>query len=195
MSRPKAKEFTDERDNNRNFTGGNSGCCSDQDSHIDAVGSKLPLAVGISLSAMARDKKTVDKQLRVLGEFFRGDLAQSAILTKYRVTEQAWRAWQFDTDFTDEFDRRIASAHRESAALLARYAPTAAGLLIALAKSPKEEIARRACLDIIALPRPPVPGPAKAAAAAAPPSSEFQLSEKAASAMLQALADASDYAP
>ena len=87
--------------------------------------------------------------MAVIADFFGGDLSQADILTKHRVSEETYRKWQFDTAFTDEMDRRIAAAHRESAAIIARCAPLAAGRLIELTKSPKEEIARRACLDII----------------------------------------------
>ncbi|RKY23980.1 MAG: hypothetical protein DRP62_04830, partial [Planctomycetota bacterium] len=42
--------------------------------------------------------------------------------------------------------------HRQSAALIARYAPLAAAKLVQLTGSEKEETARKACLDIISLP-------------------------------------------
>jgi len=100
---------------------------------------------------MPRDKKTLDRQLAVIADFFAGDLPQAQILTKHRVSQQTYRAWQFDPDFTDEMEWRIAAAHRESAAVIARVAPVAAQRLVELTKSPKQEIARRACLDIIAL--------------------------------------------
>jgi len=110
----------------------------------------------------AKDKRTVERQLAVIADFFAGDLSQAAILTKHRVSTATYRAWQFDTGFTEEVERRIASAHRESAAIIAWVAATAALRLIKLTKSPKEDIARKACLDIIAMgrrtiaaPRPP----------------------------------------
>jgi len=102
---------------------------------------------------MPKDKRSLDRQLAVIGDFFTGDLSQAQIITKHRVSEETYRKWQFDPDFTDEMERRIAAAHRESAAIIARFAVTAAELLIGLTKSPKPEVARRACLDIIAFGR------------------------------------------
>ena len=99
---------------------------------------------------MPKDKRSLDRQLAVIADFFSGDLPQAAILTKHRVSEETYRRWQYDADFTDEIDRRIAAAHRESAAIIARFAVSAAQSLIALTKSPKPEVARRACLDIMA---------------------------------------------
>jgi len=100
---------------------------------------------------MPKDKKSLHRQLGVIADFFAGDLSQAQVLTKHRVSEETYRAWQFDADFTDEMDRRIVTAHRESAALIARVASMAANRLIELMKSPKEEIARRACLNIISI--------------------------------------------
>ena len=44
------------------------------------------------------------------------------------------------------------SAHRQSAALIAKYTPHAAAKLVQLTGSEKVETARKACVDIISLP-------------------------------------------
>jgi hypothetical protein len=137
---------------------------------------------------MPKDKRTLDRQLAVIADFFSGDLSQADILTKHRVSEQTYRAWQFDTDFTEEIERRIAAAHRESAALIARFSTVAATRLIELTQSPKEEIARRACLDIMALGRPGPPRPPRVSPGAH--SEGSAISPEAASKMLAALAEA-----
>ena len=137
---------------------------------------------------MPKDKRTLERQLALVADFFKSDLPQAAILTKHRVSEETYRKWQFDTDFTEEIERRIAAAHRETAALIARCAGLAATRLIELTKSPKEEIARKACLDVIAFGR-------FARAAPTPrPQSDYAgaptLSPEAASKILAAHADA-----
>ena len=134
---------------------------------------------------MARDKRTIDRQLVLIADFFAGDLSQAQILTKHRVSEQTYRAWQHDPDFIEEYERRIASAYRESTALLARFSTTAANRLIELTSSPKHEIARRACLDIISL-QPSEPGPIQRPQTQSAP----VMSETTASKILGALADA-----
>jgi hypothetical protein len=130
----------------------------------------------------------VDRQLAVIADFFCGDLSQAQILTKHRVSQETYRRWQFDADFTDEIDRRIAAAHRESAAIIARFALSAAELLIALTKSPKPEVARRACLDIIGFGRAVDATRARSAQPDAPKGP--RISPEAASKMLAALAEA-----
>jgi len=132
-------------------------------------------------------KRTLERQLALIADFFGGDLSQGEILTKHRVSEQSYRAWQHDPSFVEEVDNRIASAYRESAALIARFATPAAVRLIELTKSLKDEIARRACLDIISL-HPPNPPPVRRGAE----EPTAKMSEATASKILAALADAAD---
>ena len=89
------------------------------------------------------------KQLAVIEEMFTGELDEAAILAKHDVSRVVYNKWQNDERFTEEFDRRIISAHRQGEVLIARYATLAAAKLIRLIESDKEEVARRACLDII----------------------------------------------
>jgi hypothetical protein len=96
--------------------------------------------------------KLSKRQLAALDELFAGELSEQQVLDKYKVSRSAYNKWLADERFCAEFDRRIASAHRQSAALIARYAPLAAAKLVQLTGSDKEETARKACLDIISLP-------------------------------------------
>jgi hypothetical protein len=100
---------------------------------------------------MARSKKLTKKQLAVLEALFNGELDEQAVLDKHKTSRNVYNGWLADGSFVSEFDRRIMSAHRQSAALIARYAPLAALKLVQLTESQKEETARKACLDIISL--------------------------------------------
>ena len=100
---------------------------------------------------MAKRKKLTKKQLAVIDDLFSGELDERAVLDKHKVSRNAYDRWLADGLFASEFDRRIMSAHRQSAALIARYAPLAAAKLVQLTESEKEETARKACLDIISL--------------------------------------------
>ncbi len=90
------------------------------------------------------------RQLAVIDELFDGDDEQ-AVLDKYKVSRRLYNKWLADDAFTGEFDRRIDAAFRQSAVLIARYAPLAAAKLVQLTESDKEETARKACLDIISM--------------------------------------------
>jgi hypothetical protein len=138
-------------------------------------------------------RKLSSRQLEVIDEIFRGEVDEQSILDKYKVSRKLYNKWLADSNFTGELDRRIDAAYRQSAVLIARYAPLAAAKLVQLTESDKEETARRACLDIISMPllsgarKPPakgVPEPAES-----PPQSE--LSDQTASRLLSALAEES----
>jgi hypothetical protein len=101
---------------------------------------------------MAKRKKLSKKQLAVIDDLFSGELDGQAVLEKHKVNRNVYNRWLADGLFVSEFDRRIMSAHRQSAALIARYAPLAAAKLVQLTESDKEETARKACMDIISLP-------------------------------------------
>lgn len=102
---------------------------------------------------MARRKLLSKKQLAVIDDMFTGELDEQSVLDKHNVSRSIYNKWLADERFGDEFSRRIASAHRQSELIIARYAPLAAAKLVQLTDSEKEETRRRACLDIISLPK------------------------------------------
>ena len=104
---------------------------------------------------MAKRKQLTKRQLAVIEDLF-SDFSivdEQAVLDKHNVSRSVYNKWLTDSLFTEQFDRRIAAAHRQSAALIARYAPLAAAKLVQLTESDKEETARKACLDIISMPQ------------------------------------------
>jgi hypothetical protein len=140
---------------------------------------------------MGKTEKISKRQLAVIEDLFAGEIDEQAVLDKYRVSRRLYNKWLADSNFTGEFDRRIDAAFRQSAVLIARYAPLAAAKLVQLTESDNDETARKACLDIISMPllsgarKPPakgVPEPAES-----PPQSE--LSDQTASRLLSALAE------
>jgi len=100
---------------------------------------------------MKKQKKLTKKQTAVLDELFLGELDEQQVLDKYKVKRAVFSCWLSDDFFAEQFDRRIASAYRQSAALVARYATLAAAKLVQLTDSSNPETARKACLDIITL--------------------------------------------
>jgi hypothetical protein len=101
---------------------------------------------------MAKRKKLSKKQLAVIDDFFSGELDEQVILDKHKIRRSVYNRWLAGGLFLSEFDRRIISAHRQSAALIAKYAPLAVAKLVQLTDSEKGETARKACVDIISLP-------------------------------------------
>ena len=102
---------------------------------------------------MARKKQLKKRQLAVIDDMFSGELDEQSVLAKHKVSRDVYNKWLADADFAEEFDRRIASAHRQSELIIARYAPLAAAKLVQLTESENQETARKACLDIISFPK------------------------------------------
>jgi hypothetical protein len=101
---------------------------------------------------MSEAKQLTKKQLDVIEELFAGQLEEQEILDKYKLSRKLYNKWQNDDYFTEQFEKRITDAYRQSTVLIARYAPVAAAKLIQLTESDKPETARKACLDIISMP-------------------------------------------
>ena len=102
---------------------------------------------------MARRRYLSKRQLAVLDDLFNSELDEQAVLDKHKVSRNTYNKWLADDKFAEQFDERIAVAHRQSAALIARYASLAAAKLVQLTESENQETARKACLDIISLPK------------------------------------------
>jgi len=100
---------------------------------------------------MTGKKQLNKRQLAVLEDLFSGELDEQAVLDKYKVSRNLYNKWLASEVFNEQFEQRIAGAYRQSAVLIARYAPLAAAKLVQLTESDKEETARKACLDIISM--------------------------------------------
>jgi len=101
---------------------------------------------------MAKRKQLSKRQLAVIKDMFSGELDEQSVLDKHKVSRNVYNKWLADECFAEQFSERIASAHRQSAALIAKYAPLAAAKLVQLTESENQETARKACLDIISRP-------------------------------------------
>jgi hypothetical protein len=100
-----------------------------------------------------QDKRLSKKQLAVIDDMFSGELDEQVIPDRHGISRFILNKWLTDEDFQAEFSRRIAGCHRQSQFIIARYGPLAAAKLVELTESDKEETRRKACLDIISLPK------------------------------------------
>ena len=141
---------------------------------------------------MSKQNKLSQRQLDVIEDLFAGELDEQAVLEKHRVKPRLYEKWQADDAFIEQFERRIAAAYRQSAAMIASYAPVAAAKLVQLTQCDKEETARKACLDIISMQTPLLAQPRPKAADPDVPDQSPTLSEQAASKILAILAEQAD---
>jgi len=136
---------------------------------------------------MARKKQLSKKQLAVIEEMFSEQFDEQQVLDKHKVSRNVYNKWLADSAFTDEFDRRTASARRQGELIIAKYASLAAAKLVQLTESKSQETARKACLDIISLPSAKKPqGPSETEQAG---EQQPQLSDETVSKLLAVLAE------
>ena len=139
---------------------------------------------------MARRKYLSQRQLVILDDLFNSDLDEQAVLDKHKVRRDTYDRWLADELFAERFNLYINGLKRRSELLMAKYSYLAAAKLVELTASEKEETARRACLDIISLPKFATdnnPKPAESQPAAQPQAQ--QLTPQTASRLLAALAE------
>jgi 3-deoxy-D-manno-octulosonic-acid transferase len=102
---------------------------------------------------MAKSKQLRKRQLAVIDDLFGGELDEQGVLAKHKLSRNVYNKWLSDEQFCAELARRVANARLQSEVLIARYSLLAAAKLVQLTESEKEETSRKACLDIISLPK------------------------------------------
>jgi hypothetical protein len=103
---------------------------------------------------MPKAKNLTRRQRAVIEDLFTAEMDEQDVLDKHNVSGALYNRWLADERFAEHFERRIAQAHHSGRLILARYASVAAFKLVELTNCKKEEIARRACLDVISLDNP-----------------------------------------
>jgi len=139
---------------------------------------------------MGRRKYLSKKQLAVLEDLFSSELDEQAVLEKHKVRQSTYDRWLANKIFAERFKQCVNGLMRRSELLMAKYSQLAAAKLVELTASGKEETARRACLDIISLPKITSSRPAEAEKAKKDSDQQArQLSAATASRLLAALAE------
>lgn len=140
---------------------------------------------------MTRRKHLSQRQLAVLDDLFNSDIDEQAVLDKHKVRRSTYDRWLEDKLFAERFKQYVNGLKRRSELLMAKYSCLAAAKLVGLTASGKDETARKACLDIISLPKvgaQKTERPDKATKNSDNPAE--QLPEETASRLLAALAEA-----
>ena len=102
---------------------------------------------------MAGRKYLSQRQLTVLDDLFNSDLDEQAVLDKHKVRRSTYDRWLADKVFAERFKQYVNGLKRRSELLMAKYSCLAAAKLVELTASDKAETARKACLDIISVPK------------------------------------------
>jgi hypothetical protein len=102
---------------------------------------------------MGRRKYLTQRQLAVLDDLFNSDMDEGAVLKKHRVRWGTYERWLADEAFSERFKQYVNVLSRRSELLLAKSSCDAAEKLAKLMKEGKGETARKACLDIMTMPK------------------------------------------
>ena len=102
---------------------------------------------------MAGRKYLSQRQLTVLDDLFNSELDEQAVLDKHKVRRSTYDRWLADKVFSERFKQYVNGLKRRSELLMAKYSCLAAAKLVQLTGSEKAETARKACLDIISVPK------------------------------------------
>ncbi len=102
---------------------------------------------------MAKRKYLSQRQLTVLDDLFNSDLEEQAVLDKHKIRRSTYDRWLEDKLFAERFKQYVNGLKRRSELLMAKYSCLAAAKLVELTASGKEETARKACLDIMSVPK------------------------------------------
>jgi len=102
---------------------------------------------------MAKRKYLSQRQLTVLDDLFNSDLDEQAVLDKHKIRRSTYDRWLEDKLFAERFKQYVNGLKRRSELLMAKYSCLAAAKLVELTASGKEETARKACLDIMSVPK------------------------------------------
>jgi hypothetical protein len=137
---------------------------------------------------MRKTNALTKKQREVIEDIFTSKLDQQAVLEKHKVSPILYSKWHNDGVFIEYFEKRIASAHRQGAAVIASKASDVANNLVELTKGKQGETARKACLDIIAMQKPEPTPQAEAQPTPQIPDQPQKLNKKTAEKILKILA-------
>ena len=91
------------------------------------------------------------KQFDIIDEWFENGGDETAVRKKYNISNNIWRKWLADKSFRAAVDDKIKAVQRQSQIIAAQYLPVVMAKLVQLCGSEKEEISRKACLEILAL--------------------------------------------
>jgi hypothetical protein len=90
-------------------------------------------------------------QKAVLEDLLQNGISEQDAMQKHNVSMYRYRKWLANGLFAHELNLRLESAMRQKMIAMARSLPKAAAKLVNLTSSEKDETARKACLDIMAI--------------------------------------------
>jgi hypothetical protein len=98
-----------------------------------------------------RRKDLSEKKWAVLQDLFYSELDESAVLNKHNVSRTTYERWLRQKLFSRQFQQYTASLARRTALAVAKAETEVAVRLVELTRCQKEESARKACQQVLAI--------------------------------------------
>jgi len=102
---------------------------------------------------MGKRKQLSQRQLDVLKDLFGSDLDEQKVLAKHGVRRSTYNRWLADEVFGERWRHHVNALGRQGELLMAKSSCTAAERLVELLECASGETARKACLDIMRMPK------------------------------------------
>jgi hypothetical protein len=91
------------------------------------------------------------RQLRAIDEFFAANGDENEVLKNFSISPARWKRWQTQQPFNRAFEAKMSALNRQGQVILLQNTSWVTARLLELCNSPKEEVSRKACLNVLQL--------------------------------------------
>jgi cystathionine beta-lyase/cystathionine gamma-synthase len=92
-----------------------------------------------------------DRQLHAIDELFASGGDENAVLRKFSISLSKWKRWRSQQPFNKALEAKMKTLNQNGQMLLLQHSSLASARLLELCNSQKEEVSRKACLNVLQL--------------------------------------------
>ncbi|MFA6187342.1 MAG: hypothetical protein WC770_09085 [Phycisphaerae bacterium] len=91
------------------------------------------------------------RQLQVIDELFASGGNENAVLQKFSISPEKWKRWRTQQPFNRAIEAKMKALNQHGQMLLLQHSSWASARLLELCNSDKDEVSRKACLNVLQL--------------------------------------------
>ena len=91
------------------------------------------------------------RQLRAIDEMFASGGDENAVLRKLSISPEKWNRWRSQRHFNKALEAKMKTLNQNGQMLLLQHSSWVSARLLELCNSEKEEVSRKACLNVLQL--------------------------------------------
>ncbi|MFA6176247.1 MAG: hypothetical protein WC765_06690 [Phycisphaerae bacterium] len=92
-----------------------------------------------------------NRQLQAIDELFVSGGNENAVLQKFSISLSKWKRWRSQQPFSRALEAKMKTLNQNGQMLLLQHSSLASARLLELCNSEKEEVSRKACLNVLQL--------------------------------------------